>query len=184
MLLKLWAYFDHEDLWLELLQEGRQGGPPWFQELTDDNIEFNKAVRVLCDYGLAEPSILPTEYIESRGYGIHSCVHAWTIHVLNDTKSSDLSLLAIRCISSKIPKDTEQKYYITQRRLLQHAAFNSTMILNSILLTKGDEWILEKLGNLFRNQRRLQEAEAMYEPCAAGPREGAWAGSYGHTSDR
>jgi hypothetical protein len=151
MLLQLWAYFDHEDLWLELLQEGRLKGPPWFQQATDDSIEFNKSVRVLCDYGLAEPNIMPTEYTESRGYSIHSCVHAWTIHVLNETKSSDLAKLALICVSSKVLTNTERKYYIIQRRLLQHAAFCSTMNFNIILFTKGDEWMLENLSNLFKD---------------------------------
>src|SRR6195952_5477830 len=53
-LLQLWAYFDNQDLWFELVREGRTGGPEWLRQLTEDELSFNQAVRVLCDYGLAE----------------------------------------------------------------------------------------------------------------------------------
>jgi hypothetical protein len=32
-LLKLWAYFDNQDLWFELLREERTGGPDWWAGL-------------------------------------------------------------------------------------------------------------------------------------------------------
>lgn len=110
----------------------------------------------------------PTEYTESRGYSMHSCVHAWTRHVLNETESNDLAQLAIICVSSKIPKDTEQKYYTLQRRLLGHAAFCSTTILNGTPVTQVEEWTLKGLGDLFRNMALFQEAEAMYERALQG----------------
>jgi hypothetical protein len=53
-LLKLWAYFDNQDLWFELLREGRTGGPDWLYQLTEDELAFNQVVRVLCDHGLIE----------------------------------------------------------------------------------------------------------------------------------
>ncbi|RII06805.1 hypothetical protein CUC08_Gglean008882 [Alternaria sp. MG1] len=42
-LLQLWAYFDNQDVWLQLLQEGRGNAPEWFCELTRDRLVFNKA---------------------------------------------------------------------------------------------------------------------------------------------
>ncbi|KAF4966735.1 hypothetical protein FSARC_5600 [Fusarium sarcochroum] len=43
MLLKLWAYFDHDDLWYELLCGAKSLAPPWLQVLTDklNFMEFN-----------------------------------------------------------------------------------------------------------------------------------------------
>lgn len=136
--------------------------------MTYDIIEFNKVIRVLYDYGLAEPDMSPTEYTESRGYSMHSCVHAWTRHVLNEIESNDLAQLAIIYVSLKIPKNTEQKYYTLQRRLLGHAAFCSTTILNGTPVTKGEEWTLKGLGDLFRNMALFQEAEAMYKRALQG----------------
>ncbi|KAK0611657.1 hypothetical protein B0T14DRAFT_488834 [Immersiella caudata] len=164
MLLQLWAYFDHEDLWFELLREGQLQGPPWFQKMTDDIIEFNTAVRVLCDYGLVEADISSKEYAtESHGYSIHSCVHAWTVHVLNEAKDKTSARLAITCVSSKVPAMTEHEYWVIQQRLIQHGAYCSTMIMDSISLVEGEEWTLQKLGDLFKDQGLLDKAEAMYD---------------------
>ncbi|KAI1523851.1 tetratricopeptide repeat domain containing protein, partial [Pyrenophora tritici-repentis] len=72
-LLQLWAYFDNQDVWLQLLQEGRDNAPKWFCELTRDRLVFNKAVRVLCDHALVEAdTTLGEGGKESRGYGMHS----------------------------------------------------------------------------------------------------------------
>jgi hypothetical protein len=83
-LLQLWAYFDSQDLWFELLREGSSNGPEWLSRLTEDELNFNQAVRVLCDYGLADvDKAEENNMIESKGYNMHSCVHSWTIYVLN-----------------------------------------------------------------------------------------------------
>ncbi|KAF2190540.1 hypothetical protein K469DRAFT_697793 [Zopfia rhizophila CBS 207.26] len=41
-LLQLWAYFDNEDIWLELLQECQRDGPEWFSEVTRDRLSFDE----------------------------------------------------------------------------------------------------------------------------------------------
>jgi hypothetical protein len=53
-LLRLWAYFDNQDLWFELLQHSDQDDPEWIREITKNKLTFNAAVRVLCDHGLVE----------------------------------------------------------------------------------------------------------------------------------
>src|SRR5580658_3356000 len=82
-LLRLWAYFDNQDIWFELLRHGNSEDPEWIHELTKDELSFNEAVRVLSDHGLVEVNTYSQEQIESRGYSIHSCVHSWIINVLN-----------------------------------------------------------------------------------------------------
>ena len=46
-LLRLWAYFDNQDIWFELLRHGSSADPEWIRELTKDELSFNGAVRVL-----------------------------------------------------------------------------------------------------------------------------------------
>ncbi|OAL42791.1 hypothetical protein IQ07DRAFT_686163 [Pyrenochaeta sp. DS3sAY3a] len=41
-LLKLWAYFDKQDLWFGLLQHARSAGDEWIQKLTEDELGFNE----------------------------------------------------------------------------------------------------------------------------------------------
>src|ERR1700761_1923928 len=47
-LLLLWAYFDNEDLWFELLRHANSSDPEWVTRLTEDELNFNHAMRVLC----------------------------------------------------------------------------------------------------------------------------------------
>lgn len=82
-LLELWAYFDNQDLWFELLK-GCSDGPKWLRQLTQDELEFTAAVRLICDHGLAGADTSSEETgPESKGYSMHGCVHSWTVHVLN-----------------------------------------------------------------------------------------------------
>ncbi|KAK3996395.1 kinesin light chain 1, partial [Cladorrhinum sp. PSN332] len=168
-LLKLWAFFDNDDLWFELLCSGRSDGPQWFQELTENKISFVEAVRVLCNYGLIETNMLLKAYRgESRGYGMHGCVHSWTVHVLNEVRDTDMAKLALRCIGSHVPSRLEHEYWIVQRRLMQHAGSCLKMVIGRMLMTEGDEWCLVKIGQLFADQDRLSDAEAIYQRALKG----------------
>ncbi|OBT85618.1 hypothetical protein VE02_05176 [Pseudogymnoascus sp. 03VT05] len=42
-LLRFWAYFDSQDLWLELLQHSDLNDPEWVRELTKDEVSFHQA---------------------------------------------------------------------------------------------------------------------------------------------
>ena len=120
-LLQLWAYFDNQDIWFELLREGKTSGLQWLCQLTEDQLSFNKAVRVLCDYGLIEvDKSSKGTVVESQGYGMHSCVHAWTMHVVNQEWDSIMAEVAIECVGRHVPINTAQHSWLTQRRLLQH----------------------------------------------------------------
>ncbi|KAI1264716.1 kinesin light chain [Xylariaceae sp. FL1019] len=163
-LLRLWAYFDSQDLWLELLQNSYPNRPQWVQEVTEDDISFNNAVRTLIDYGLVEVDSSTNESSESRGYSIHACVHAWTIHVLNKERDIQLKEFAIICVASHIPNYYSSKYWLTQRRLLQHAARIDTIDIDNMGV--DDEATLQSirnLGNVYHRQGKEKEGEKMYE---------------------
>ncbi|KAN0067835.1 TPR-like protein [Elaphomyces granulatus] len=179
-LLRLWAYFDNQDLWFELLRHGNSEDPAWIRELTEDELEFNGAVRVLSDHGLVEVDMSSQELIESRGYSIHGCVHSWTVYVLNQEWDYDLAKLALKFVGSHVPRDrSTNKRWLTQRRLLPHAARCSHAVLNSMVITDGMGWELHGLGLLYAAQGKLDEAEKMYQRALQGY-EKAW--GLGHTS--
>ena len=78
-LLRLWAYFDNQDLWYELLRNGMDGSEaiPWYFTLVEDELSFTAAARVICQHGLIEVDTSVEEGdTESRGYSMHPCVHA------------------------------------------------------------------------------------------------------------
>ncbi|RYP56571.1 hypothetical protein DL771_011750 [Monosporascus sp. 5C6A] len=40
-LLRLWAYFDNQDIWLELIQHSDSEDPAWIREIAEDELSFN-----------------------------------------------------------------------------------------------------------------------------------------------
>ena len=120
-LLKLWAYFDKQDVWYGLLRHAHSTDDERIQKLTEDELGFNEAVRLLCEYGLVHPEPLLGQSSGSAGYGVHSCVHSWTIYVLNDGWDNNLARLALTCVASEVPSTDVDKWWLLQQRLLQHA---------------------------------------------------------------
>jgi hypothetical protein len=70
-------------MWFELLRHSNSDDPEWIRELTKDEMNFNSAVRVLCDHGLVETDTSAQGLTESKEYSMHGCVHSWTIEILN-----------------------------------------------------------------------------------------------------
>src|SRR6202046_4830960 len=167
-LLRLWAYFDNEDIWYELLRHGDSEDPEWIHELTKDELIFNGAVRVLSDYGLVEVDMSSQEQVESRGYSIHGCVHLWMVNVLNQEWDSDLAKLARKFVGLHVPRKNSTKWWLTQRRLLQHAARCSHAVLSRMVTDNGIESALHQLGSFYANQGKLDEAEKMYQRALQG----------------
>jgi hypothetical protein len=97
-LLKLWAYFDRQDIWFELLQHANSPDDRYLQELTKDEEHFHNALALLCSFGLVEPDGALQQRCGSGGYSVHSCVHSWTVFVLN--KEWDGSLHGWRYVAS------------------------------------------------------------------------------------
>ena len=167
-LLRLWAYFDNQDLWFELLRHSDSRDPDWIQKLTKDELSFHGAMRVLCDYGLVGVDTPLQELIESRGYSIHGCVHSWTIHVLNQEWDYDLARVAVQFVGLHVPKQEAIQPWLTQRRLLWHAARCSDILLNGLVTDDGIAWAYYNLGLLYAEQGKLAEAEQMYKRALQG----------------
>ena len=167
-LLILWAYFDSRDIWFELLQHGRSSDVAWMSRLVEDEFSFNEAMRVLCDYGLAEADGSPEEIVESKGYNIHSCVHSWTTNVLNQRQDREMAKCALSCVGSHIPVITANKWWVTQRRLLQHASRCLELVIKDRVEECDIEWALHCIGNLYSDQDKLVKAELMYDRALRG----------------
>jgi tetratricopeptide (TPR) repeat protein len=124
---------------------------------------------VLCDYGLVGVDTPLQELIESRGYSIHGCVHSWTIHVLNREWDYDLARVAVEFVGSYVPEQEAIQPWLTQRRLLQHAARCSDILLSGLVTDEeGMAWTYYNLGDLYADQDKLAEAEQMYKRALRG----------------
>jgi tetratricopeptide (TPR) repeat protein len=181
-LLRLWAYFDNQDLWFELLRHADCKDPEWIRQLTEDELNFHDAVRVLSNHGLVEVAMSSQGWIESKGYSIHGCIHSWAIHALNQEWDSDLGRLAVKFVGAHVPGEEDVRPWLTQRRLLQHAARCSYFFANGLVADNGMEWACNNLGILYQNQGKLAEAEAMYQRALRGE-EKAWGLEHTSTLD-
>jgi tetratricopeptide (TPR) repeat protein len=167
-LLQLWAYFDNQDVWFELLRHSDSEDPEWIRELTQDEMSFNRAVRVLCDYGLVEAETSSQEWIESNGYSMHGCVHSWTIDVLNQEGNDNLARLAVKFVASHVPAKEADRWWLVQRRLLQHVARCLYFISNGKVADCGIEGACHNLALLYASQGKLKEAGEMYRRALQG----------------
>jgi tetratricopeptide (TPR) repeat protein len=171
-LLQLWAYFDNQDVWFELLRECQQDGPEWFSQLMEDQLSFDKAVRVLCEHALVEADFtLYDERVESLGYSMHSCVHSWTKHVVNQFWDSNMARLVLCCVGLHVPDRSRPQYWGIDQRLVGHAN-QCQEYLGRRLAEQDDDVVMLRaihgLGILYVEQGKLDEAEEMYRRALAG----------------
>ena len=77
---------------------------------------------MLCDHALVETdATFILDSVESRGYSMHSCVHSWTKHVVNERWDGSLARLALHCVGRHVPMSDKPQYWVMQRRLVRHA---------------------------------------------------------------
>lgn len=167
-LLHFWAYFGNQDLWFELLRYGDSKDLDWLRELTKDELGFHEAMRVLSDHGLVGAGEPLLELVESQGYSIHGCVHSWTVHVLNKEWDYNLAKVAVQSVALHTHEGQADRLWMTERRLLQHAARCSYIILKDLLVDDDMDWAYFNFGVLYADQDKLAEAEQMYERALRG----------------
>ncbi|KAG7403952.1 Nephrocystin-3 [Fusarium oxysporum f. sp. raphani] len=168
MLLKLWAYFDHNDLWYDLLCGANELAPPWLQSLAD-KLAFMESIHLLCDHGLVEANSSTKENgAGSPGYSVHGCVHDWMINVLHEQIDVDMVQLAVRCVASLVPSREDGEYWRVQQRLLQHADRCLELMAKGVKIQSSEFWTNVAFGNLYADQGRLDKAEAMYDRALQG----------------
>lgn len=164
-LLQLWAHFDNHDLWFELVAAGKEGSPGWYAEMTNDELTFNDAIRPLCNHALVQSLKV------GGGYSMHSCVHAWTIHVLNPTTDTSISKLAMTCVSGVLA-ESEFCSLTTERRLLPHALRSFASIQQSRGLESQQDLAvlvaLSRMGRCFLDCLKFGEAETAFSQALEG----------------
>jgi len=155
--------FDNQDIKFELLRHSDSEDPEWIHEFTIDELSFNEVVRVLSDHRLVEVNMSSKQRIELRGY-IHGCVHSWIVNGLNQGWDFDLARLALKFVGSHVPGKESAKWWLTERRLLQHAACCTKWYGHR----RWHEWELHTLGKLYADHGKLDEAEKMYQRALQG----------------
>ena len=84
---------------------------------------------------------------------MHSCVHTWTLHVLNKEWDGGMVDVAIECVASHVPDRNARDAWVTQQKLVQYAA---------------KCWSFITRGIVNEDQGKLALAEQMYERALQG----------------
>jgi tetratricopeptide (TPR) repeat protein len=161
-LLAFLAYFDHQDIWYELLRTGQGADQPaWFTELISEKFSFESAMRTLTRYCLVE------SHHQTESYSLHVCVHDWTLDGLNHDIDSNQYWLAFDCVAGHVHLDDwDNLSALRYRRLTPHAV----RLAHERFQPAGcqQEWLLTKLiradliTQLLHQQIQYKAAERMY----------------------
>ena len=76
--------------------------------------------------------------------------------------------IVLKCVGTHVPGKDASKFWVTQRRLVGHAARCWYLLLNGLIRDEGLEWALGSLVNLYADQGKLEEAEKMYQRALQG----------------
>lgn len=121
-LLLLWAHLDNNDFWYGIFQKAvvssRIAGKhlsEFLQDIPSNELCFNEAVRLLCNYSLVERTQ------EVASYAMHPVVHSWAKYTQDATQRTFLSWLAVFIVGIAVPGMSTRDYWKIQRRLLPHA---------------------------------------------------------------
>jgi len=156
-LLAFLAYFDHQDIWYELLRAGQGADrPTWFTELVRDKFSFESAMRTLTRYCLVESPC------QTGSYSLHVCIHDWTLNGLNRDINTNQYWLAFDCVAGHVrPRDWDDLSALGYRRITPHA-------VRLVHERFQQKWLQGKLsrawgiGRLLHQQIQYKAAERMY----------------------
>ncbi|CRG86521.1 hypothetical protein PISL3812_03527 [Talaromyces islandicus] len=164
----LLAQFDNRDIWYELVKCGTHSSnrPVWFDSVTSGRLDFNESIRTLIGFSFIEVKQ------DEGSYMMHPVLQDWCLHIArteHDAKASLLDELALVCVGYMVPSNNVPNYWQMQRRLLSHADFVLQKWKSDRLTDNIAIWgAFLRLGNLYRHQGQLKEAEDMYQRALAG----------------
>ncbi|KAF2466855.1 uncharacterized protein BDR25DRAFT_71181 [Lindgomyces ingoldianus] len=185
-LLLLWSFLDNRDLWYGLFSAAYQYSKvaekmltDWIGDIARNELEFSMAMQVLRNYSLIEH----TEELAS--YATHPVVHRWAYHYQGKCFQSNLARLAVGTVGWAVVDSSAKDYSAMQRRLLPHAQASSRWVSTQIGRSSRSQRdcgmdrsrseekavilvAIRRLGRLYMDQGKLNEAEKMYEQALRG----------------
>ncbi|KAJ0103742.1 hypothetical protein J7T55_002358 [Diaporthe amygdali] len=158
-LLTLWAYFDKDDLWHELLHQRNPAIPEWLQDVTEDQITFEQSMRVLCQHGLHVPDETESEFWWVQRRLLQHADHSLRLVENKDNMEDEawsFGSLAILYSDQGRLGEAEAMY----QRALQ--GYEKALGDNSVKTYPPALNTLENMGDLLREQDKGEAARRYY----------------------
>ncbi|GFF44496.1 nephrocystin-3 [Aspergillus udagawae] len=167
-LLLLISAFHNRDIWFELVESGLNyvDAPPWFRQVASNAFKFLKTMRTLIEFSLIETK-------EDGSYAMHPVVQDWCRHILGETGEENkltMKAIALASVGYTVPLRSERQYWLLQQRLLLHADQMGEAIANVAVFVQDPTLLkaIQQVGNLYFDQGKLRDAEAMYQHALTG----------------
>ena len=169
-LLRLWAFFHHDDLWYGLLAKSGDieefvtfETPTWLAELSESELEFSSAMGLLKAYSLAEST-------GAGSYTMHSVLHRWSRSLSLDADAALLVSISICVLAKASPSTAYGLSWKLERRLLQHVLHVCNELRMTRILAQHDlpSGATNLLGHLLRHQEKRDDAAQMYQRALLG----------------
>ena len=164
---------DNWDLWYELLAPALDLAIPdevarWFARCAGNKLEFKECIGLLLEHSFIDAKT------GSSSFSMHSVLHHWCFHTFEEDRAT-MSWLALIIIASAVPSETVLHYSLIQRRLLPHCDHVYSILQRHLQEAfKNREYLsclsvaCHKLGDLYKDQGKMKEAEDMYLRALAG----------------
>ena len=167
-LLKLWAYFDKQDLWYGLLASEAEDLPDWYRSLVRSDLAFTSVIETLLTYSMIESSS------RSDRYSMHSVIHDWCLQFGQKESEDEMLSIALSVIKFSIVAESKPGGKAMNQRLLPHATRCWRLEIFQRIL-KSDECgssiydvKMAHLGVFFHLEDKLVEAETILQRLLAG----------------
>ncbi|GKZ65925.1 hypothetical protein AnigIFM50267_010283 [Aspergillus niger] len=160
-MLLLLSCFDQRDIWPELIKTGlRVGDPPsWYTSVASSNDEFYQVMGYLLRLGLLDRR--PSQ----NSYFMHPVVQNWCQGYLAQYDKNELVSIALGSIGLCVPEKDDSEAWKWQKRIIPHADRIYQLSQGDLAMQPclGLADASRRLGDLFLQYGKLQEAEVMYK---------------------
>jgi hypothetical protein len=79
---------------------------------------------------------------------MHSCVHSWTKHALNEKWDNNMVRLALSCVGLHVPNSNRHQHWVVEQRLVGHASRCQGYLGRGLAGQDNDETLLAAIHGL------------------------------------
>lgn len=155
--LTLCSFLHNSDIFYELFKSSFGSEPKWLHEIALDEDLFQDQIELLSNFSFVQLN----SGFGSESYSIHPVIQDWARDRLEKAVWLENLQRAIFVTGAATPRETSPIDWMLRRRLILHADRCKTLLDNFPATKPAIFFFLDRLGNLYYECGRLQDAEFM-----------------------